>query len=91
MEATAYQKLRDSLLRLYLDDPRSWLVATTRFDDAGDAAYLLNRMEGRQVQLPGKRDYWPDKTHLAWHRPSRFADSRTITMKDAWAEIEARK
>jgi hypothetical protein len=75
MEATAYQKIRDSLLRLYLDDPRSWLVSysggyppPTRFDEAGDAAFLLKRMACRQVQLPGKRDYWPDKMHLTRHR-----------------------
>ena len=36
------------------------------------AAFLLKRMEGRQVQLPGKRDYWPDKTHLVWHRDHMF-------------------
>jgi hypothetical protein len=74
MEVTAYQQVRDSLLPLYLDDSRPWLVsysggyrvlvATNRFDEAGDAAYLLKRIAGQQVQLPGERDYWPDKTHL---------------------------
>jgi hypothetical protein len=55
------------------------LVATNRFDEAGDAAFLLKRMAGRQVQLPGKRDYWPDKTHLAWHREHKFA-AATISL-----------
>ena len=78
MEVTAYQQVRDSLLRLYLDGPVPCLVsysggyrvlvATNRFDEAGDAAFLLKPMAGRQVRLPGKRDYWPDKTHVAWHR-----------------------
>ncbi|MCG3149988.1 MAG: hypothetical protein PCFJNLEI_03455 [Verrucomicrobiae bacterium] len=58
-----------------LDEDYRVLVATNRFDEAGDAAFLLKRMEGRQVQLPGKRDYWPDKTHMAWHREKRFNDS----------------
>ncbi|MCG3148535.1 MAG: hypothetical protein PCFJNLEI_01979 [Verrucomicrobiae bacterium] len=78
------------------------LVATNRFDEAGDAAFLLKQMEGRQAErsgaefdetphavlrwqtptrrfpvgnpkLPGDRDYWPDKTHLAWHRVNTFA------------------
>jgi hypothetical protein len=90
MEATAYQQIRDSLLRLHLDDPRPWLVsyssgcrvlvATNRFDEAGDAAFLLKRMAGRQVQLPGKRDYWPDKTHLAWHRENRLAIAQELAV-----------
>ena len=82
MEVTAYQQVRESLLQLYLDGPRQWLVsysggyrvlpATTCFDEAGDAAFLLKRMAGRQVRHPGKRDYWPDKTHVAWHREHQF-------------------
>jgi putative restriction endonuclease len=59
-----------------LDDDYRVLVATNRFDEAGAAAFLLKRMEGRQVQLPGKRDYWPDKTHLAWHREMKLAGGR---------------
>lgn len=47
-----------------------------RHSSLSSAAFLLKRMAGRQVQLPGKRDFWPDKTHLAWHRVNRFADSR---------------
>lgn len=53
--------------------PVSYLACTcNRFDEAGDATFLLKRMEGRQVQLPGKRDFWPDKMHLAWHRERKF-------------------
>ena len=55
-----------------LDDDYRVLVAPNRFDEAGEAAFLLKRMAGRQIQLPGHRDYWPDKTHLAWHREKRF-------------------
>jgi putative restriction endonuclease len=55
-----------------LDDDYRVVVATNRFVEAGDNAFLLKQMAGRQVQLPGKRDYWPDKTHLEWHREHAF-------------------
>ncbi len=48
------------------------IVATNRFDEARDDTFLLKQMAGRQVQLPGKRNYWPDKTHLAWHRENKL-------------------
>jgi hypothetical protein len=53
MQLTACQQIRDSLLRLCLDGPRPWLfsysgghpvlVATNRFDEAGDAGLLLKQ------------------------------------------------
>jgi putative restriction endonuclease len=55
-----------------LDDDYRVVVAANRFDEAGDTAFLLKRSAGRQVQLPGKRDHWPDKTHLAWHRANKL-------------------
>ena len=55
-----------------LDDDYRVIVATNRFEEAGDAAFLLKRIAGRQVQLPGTRDYWPDKTHLVWHRERKL-------------------
>lgn len=55
-----------------LDDNYRVIVAANRFDEAGNAAFLLKGRAGRQVQLPGNRDYWPDKTHLAWHRERKF-------------------
>jgi hypothetical protein len=64
------------------------IVATNRFDEAGNATFLQKRMAGRPVQLPGNRDYWPDKTHMAWHRENTFVDSSIITIKDTWAKIE---
>ena len=48
------------------------IVATNRFDEARDDTFLLKQMAGRQVQLPGIRNYWPDKTHLAWHRENKL-------------------
>lgn len=56
-----------------LDDNYRVIVATNRFNEAGDVAYRLNRMAGRQIQLPVNRNYWPDKTHLTWHREQKFA------------------
>ncbi len=55
-----------------LDDNYRVIVAANRFDEAGSAAFLLKRMAGWQVRLPGNREYWPDKTHLAWHRERMF-------------------
>ena len=69
---------------------------TNCFDGVGDTAFLLKRMAGRQAErsetparraagnpkLPGNRDYWPDKTHLALHRKERlFLPADT---KEAW-------
>jgi hypothetical protein len=59
-----------------LDDDYRVLVATNRFDEAGHDAFLLKRMAGWRVQLPGKRDYWPDKMHLAWHRKNKFTEGQ---------------
>jgi putative restriction endonuclease len=63
-----------------LDDDYRVLVATNRFDEAGDAAFLLKRMAGRPVQLPGHRDFWPDKAHLAWHREHRMGLAMSATL-----------
>jgi putative restriction endonuclease len=59
-----------------VDDDFRVLVASNRFHEAGDAAFLLKRKAGQQIQLPGKRDYWPDKAHLAWHREHRYAAAK---------------
>jgi putative restriction endonuclease len=59
-----------------LDDEFRVIVAADRFDEAGDVAFLLKQMAGRQVQLPDKEEYWPDKGHLAWHRERKFSATR---------------
>lgn len=56
-----------------LDENYRVIVAANRFDEAGDTMFLLKRIAGRQIQLPSKRDYWPEKTHLAWHREHKFS------------------
>ena len=55
-----------------LDDDYRVIVAKDRFDEAGDDAFLLKRIAGRQIELPSKRDYWPDRAHLAWHRERKL-------------------
>lgn len=57
-----------------LTDDYRVIVSANRFDEAGDAAYLLKQMDGGRIHLPANRDYWPDKTHLAWHRNNKFAN-----------------
>jgi predicted restriction endonuclease len=51
-----------------LTDDYRVLIAANRFDEAGDAAHLLKRLEGGRIRLPTRPDCWPDRTHLAWHR-----------------------
>jgi putative restriction endonuclease len=51
-----------------LTDDYQIIVSTNRFHESGDDALLLARMAGRRILLPRSRDYWPERTHLAWHR-----------------------
>ncbi len=51
-----------------LTDDYRVIVAKERFDEAGEAAFLLKKMEGRKILLPNSREYWPDKRYLKWHR-----------------------
>lgn len=55
-----------------LTDGYEVIVATHRFDEAGHEAFLLSRMAGKKILLPANKNYWPDKTHLAWHRKRKF-------------------
>ena len=55
-----------------LDDDYHVIIAKDRFDEAGEAAFQLKRFAGRRVGLPNRRDHWPDRVHLAWHRTNRF-------------------
>ena len=55
-----------------LTDDYRVVVARNRFDESGDAGLLLGKREGQRIELPGNRDYWPEKAHLRWHREHRF-------------------
>jgi putative restriction endonuclease len=55
-----------------LTDDYEVIVAVGRFDEAGPDAFLLRRSPGRQIVLPADRNYWPDRSHLAWHRKHKF-------------------
>ncbi len=55
-----------------LTDDCEVIVATGRFDEAGPDAFLLRQTVGKQIELPANRSYWPDKSHLAWHRSHKF-------------------
>jgi hypothetical protein len=62
---------------MWLNGPPASLQAprwiTNRFDEATGAAFLPKRIAERQVQLRSKCEYWPDKTHLAWHGQNKIA------------------
>ena len=51
-----------------LDDDYRVIVAKGRFAEAGEDAFLLTRFAGRRIALPCRREYWPDRAQLAWHR-----------------------
>lgn len=51
-----------------LDDDYCVLIDPKRFDESGINELLLAPKAKTQVFLPYDRNYWPDKTHLAWHR-----------------------
>jgi len=51
-----------------LDNGYRVLVATRRFYESGAEALLLSLKANTRILLPADPNYWPDKTHLAWHR-----------------------
>lgn len=55
-----------------LTDDYKVIVAKERFDEAGDVAFLLKKMKGKQVHLPKNREYWPEQRNLEWHRDRCF-------------------
>jgi putative restriction endonuclease len=55
-----------------IGDDYTVLVAERHFAEAGDAAFLLARMQGRKITLPANSSHRPAPPHLAWHRNHRF-------------------
>ena len=55
-----------------LTDQHEVIVAKERFDESGEGHFLLSRMEKRVAFLPSDPAYWPDKSHLRWHREHVF-------------------
>ena len=51
-----------------LDDDYRVLVDRKRFDESGADELLLSLKVNTRIHLPADPNYWPDKTHLAWHR-----------------------
>ena len=48
------------------------IVASDRFHEFGAEPLLLARMAGKRILLPERKECWPDKTHLAWHRAKKL-------------------
>ena len=55
-----------------VNDDYRVIVASDRFHESGDEAFLLSKIVGRSIHLPGDRDFWPDKAYLAWHRERKL-------------------
>jgi len=51
-----------------LDDDCRVLVATHKFDESGDIAYLLKPKMGTRILLPINPVFHPDRSCLRWHR-----------------------
>ena len=58
------------------------IVASDRFHESGNEAFLLSRVVGKCIHLPADRDYWPDKANLAWHRERKLRDPSTLNSTD---------
>jgi putative restriction endonuclease len=48
------------------------IVATDRFHESGDEAFLLSGVAGKRIHLPANPGYWPERAHLAWHRERKL-------------------
>ena len=44
------------------------IVAASRFEEAGEEAYLLKKLAGRELLRPANAHFIPDQHCLAWHR-----------------------
>jgi putative restriction endonuclease len=51
-----------------ISDDYRILVATDRFDEAGDDSQLLKRRTATEILLPRNHHFWPDEACLRWHR-----------------------
>ena len=74
MTTSIYQDIKTSLIQLYVDDDRV-LVDRKRFDESGADELLLSLKVNTRIHLPADPNYWPDKTHLAWHRKHHSFES----------------
>ena len=51
-----------------VDDEYRVLIDPKRFDESGTGEMLLAFRANTLILLPADPHFWPDKTHLAWHR-----------------------
>ncbi|HEX8835053.1 MAG TPA: HNH endonuclease, partial [Abditibacteriaceae bacterium] len=55
-----------------LDNDYRVVIASWRFHESGNDDLALRSLVGKQIMLPADRSYWPDKTHLDWHRKNKL-------------------
>lgn len=48
------------------------IVNGDRFIEEGVAGQRLADFDGHRLFLPGDPKYWPEQTHLAWHREHKL-------------------
>jgi putative restriction endonuclease len=49
------------------------IVNREKFIEEGVPGQKLADFDGHRLFLPGDPKYWPEPTHLAWHRERKFA------------------
>jgi putative restriction endonuclease len=62
------------------------LVAADRFDEAGEEAYLLKKLAGRELLRPANSHFLPDPSCLAWHRKRHGFESVSAHVASAERE-----
>jgi putative restriction endonuclease len=55
-----------------LTDDYHILVASSRFTEEAPDQKPLADYQNQKIRLPNDPKYWPDPTHLTWHRKNRF-------------------
>jgi putative restriction endonuclease len=55
-----------------LMDDYTVLIARDAFSEDSPDQRALRAYQGQTIHLPGDSAYWPDPTHLAWHRMHKF-------------------
>ena len=53
------------------------IINREKFIEEGVPGQKLADFEGHRLFLPGDPRYWPEQTHLSWHRERRFAATRS--------------
>ncbi len=63
-----------------LSDDYRVLVNHDKFIEEGVPGQKLADFDGHRLFLPSDPKYWPEQTHLSWHRANRFGAAGVHTV-----------